>query len=148
MDALSDSGALNQKGGAGHDSQSELSEGGVFGKGTPHSPMLGGCACAERWAGCAGGDAPSPARPALSGACAKAGPWGPEQRFGGIKTNPGEWSRGPPELSWQQGTTAVTPTNSSAARVCHPLKPPPPPQHTHTYIYSVYKYIKIQLCTM
>lgn len=72
MDALSDSGVLNQKGGAGHDSQSEPSGGGACGKGTPRCPELGGRACAERWAGCTGGDAPSPARP---------GPARPERRL-------------------------------------------------------------------
>lgn len=94
MHVLSDSGAFNQKGGAGSSDQSEASEGGTMGKGTPRLFVSGVRACAERWAGCAGGDAPGPARPERR--LRQRGALGAERGFGGIKTTPGEGCCVPP----------------------------------------------------
>lgn len=126
-------GALNQKGGEGSDNQSELSRGRAVGKGTPLPLELGGRACAERGAGCAGGDAaggPPRAAPAPSGACAAGA------RLGPMTAAPVSGAGPLPSL---QHRTAPR-INSAATPVCHPLKAPPPPRHTHIYI-GVYTHV-------
>lgn len=80
MDALSDMRALNQKAGEGSENQSEPSGGRVVGKGTPLPAELGGRACADPGAPAV----TQRARPAPSGACATAGPAGPERGLGAL----------------------------------------------------------------